>query len=283
MIDAAELGKTLRAGDQIYHYTTSRTCIESILFDRRLRFSPLSRTNDPLEYQDFIHAATGTDTTKEQLAQLIYKGFSINEMVKHSCKICCFSIDAEPGSVPNATSLFHKGYAKSRMWSQYADYHRGVCMVFSLNRLYQIVMTETESVNVPMESHVSVFHGIVEYDNYLRKLNDALDIEYTPEEISKSEIQRVGDNAQAYLFSKLEDYKDEQEYRIVLHSSKGFLEGESTYVRFLDALQCVILGCSFPIVYEQNIVSFSKKLGFGVVKMNWLHGIPYLRDIGAST
>jgi len=282
LITAAELRNPLVDDDLIYHYTTGADCIEHILADRRLRFTSLSRTNDPLEYQDFYHSATGTGTTRDQLKQLLDKGFRINDILKQFCKICCFSIDQEPGTVPNATGLFHKEFAKSRMWSQYANYHRGVCLVFSASRLYEILMPDTESLRVSQESIVDIFKGKVEYNNFLRKLDETLTIEYSANELKKSEIDRIRENAQAYLFTKLEDYKDEQEYRIVLYSSKGFLDGESAYVRFGDALQCVILGCSFPNVYEQNIITFSKKkIEFGVVKLNWIHGMPNLQDISS--
>jgi hypothetical protein len=204
-------------------------------------------------------------------------GFRINDILKKSCKMCCFSIDREPAMDTNSSGLFHKGFARSRMWSQYSDCHRGVCLVFNVHRLHEIIMTDTDSLRVPVGSNVDVFIGKVEYDNYLSKLDEALTIDISAEQ-KMNEIERIRKNVEAYLFSKLEDYSGEQEFRMVIYSDKGYADGENVYISYGDALQCIILGNSFPEVYERSMKDLSIKMGFCIVKANWFTNTLFLSD-----
>ena len=55
--------------DLLYHYTAASTCLEHILYDRKLKFGQLSKTNDPLEFEAPLHSLVGTDTPRGDLAK----------------------------------------------------------------------------------------------------------------------------------------------------------------------------------------------------------------------
>ena len=46
-----EIPAELKDKDLIFHFTRARTAIENILFDWKLRFSPMNEMNDPYEYK----------------------------------------------------------------------------------------------------------------------------------------------------------------------------------------------------------------------------------------
>ena len=53
---------------------------------------------------------------------------------------------------------YRRGYARPRMWEQYGDNHRGVCLVFDKAELHATVMPQLEALG----PH---WHGAVTYSN----------------------------------------------------------------------------------------------------------------------
>ena len=99
------------------------------------------------------------------------------------------------------------------------------------------------------------------YLNYDEILNKGLEV-YVKEHLSEY--------YDIFFFDKLDDWKDEWEYRWLLISNNSGYE----YVNYDDSLKAVILGIDFPLENEIFILEYCKKLGIPAFRMNWQNGRP---------
>lgn len=257
----------------IYHYTSSRAAIEHILYKKSLLLNSLSKTHDPLEFEDYaMPLRPGRPYSAEHLRELADLLSELNRVFKESTKMMCFSADYRDAIDPEGYSVFRKGYCRSRMWSQYADGHRGLCLVFDRDALLDRIKGQVTSEITVEHDAVHLEADYITYNDALPGLSDAL---YTDpgvlNEISVMEF--IEGNIRVYLFQKLQDYEHEQEYRICLYSA-AFNSSESFHIDYGDSLEGVILGCRFPEQYTMNINEYSKAQGFTVFHISWSNGRP---------
>jgi hypothetical protein len=130
------------------------------------------------------------------------------------------------------------------MWAQYADNHRGICIV--LNR-------EALSANVKKTPAVECYDGPVQYgilrncessDPYLLRWR-----EYQDGGIENAILHHLKRSWQAEYFLKRMDWRDEREYRWVVRG----VETPPAYVDIDDAMAAIILGCRFDPECEAPI------------------------------
>jgi DUF2971 family protein len=126
------------AGSILYHYTTLATALEHIIPGRTLRLGPFSSMRDPRESHDWSVTGGGyepaayTDQDKlEDVHRWVEFNRGINELKSH-VKVLSLTHD-DPGE-RDATE-FGRGFAHPRLWEQYADDHRGVCLCFDSEKL----------------------------------------------------------------------------------------------------------------------------------------------------
>ena len=135
--------------DLLFHYTSVQVALEHILGRGMLRFSCLSSTNDPHEFAPPPHIALGISRE----AMLKNKEFipAIDDLLGRA-KIACFCQSIQ------TSDRFGWGVSRSRMWSQYADDHSGVCLVFSKEKLLNCIPERYVEAGM-------LFHNSVEYKN----------------------------------------------------------------------------------------------------------------------
>lgn len=249
----------------LYHYTNSTTAIEYILANNTLKFSPLTQTNDPLEFASLTHVGTsvaGSNGFKEAL-----KHGNKLENIRNKVKLLCLCQDFNNGT----QYPFYKGYCKPRMWSQYGEKHKGICIVFSKERLLELI--EAKYPN-------NCLYDDVTYDNKLIKLKKALVIDES--EIETTAEERLKKHASGYIFSKLEDYRDENEFRIALFS-ENYNKTDSVYIDILDHVEAIIVGDLFPDVYLPSIKKLSTEQNFEIFRLWWTNGHPILENLEEGT
>ena len=123
-------------GEFFFHYTTREAAFDSILPDGQLRLSPAHLVNDPLESNPaFLGAEFGLSDNPEvdyenQVAAM-EAGTRLQQLRRHS-KVLSLTIDAA-GHEGDA-EVFGRGYARARMWQQYAENHQGVCLMLGASR-----------------------------------------------------------------------------------------------------------------------------------------------------
>ncbi|MGE9292582.1 MAG: DUF2971 domain-containing protein [Puniceicoccales bacterium] len=238
----------LSSPDLLFHYTSVQVALEKILSDGTLRFAPYSSTDDPLEFSDYYHAIIGTD---EEIIH-IRKQVPAFEAELEKAKMICFC--QSKGTPDNS---FDWGCSRSRMWSQYASGHRGVCLVFSKEQLLKDIPRATSKTT-------DLFDGEVKYDNEPKKLR-------SEHRILRKQCPSVSQVANDYYFYKREDYRDENEYRLVLHDN-SFSSDSSEYIECIDALSAIILGCRTPDCYNGLFLDVATQRSVPTLKTIWSTG-----------
>lgn len=119
-------------GDYIYHYTTREAAFEHILPDRTLLLSPAHRMRDALESNPaFLSSEYGmTDdpcADRERQAVALEAGVNLQRL-RQCSKVLSMTIDAD--DYHGDAEVFGCGYARARIWEQYAENHQGVCLMF---------------------------------------------------------------------------------------------------------------------------------------------------------
>lgn len=251
----------------LYHYTSLHTAFDQILRTNRLMFNTLGKVNDPRENQCWGVRCTGPTIIAED--KLMHE---LNERKKHS-KVLCMTRDIDKMSDKKATDLqklennFWRGFGHSRMWAQYADNHKGACMVFDKSLL-------TEAINAQL-GHVQVYSGAMEYSNDLNRHARAFAFDFsrvTPNQMADLTINDIVSGHfhrmwKDIFFLKNEDWQSEAEWRFVFWNKSGAPD----YVDFGKSLVAIVLG-SAARQHPYLSVALSKELRAGI--MCWDRGRP---------
>lgn len=240
----------------LFHYTTYSAAL-GILLSQQMRLGPLVNKNDPLEFED--HRDDGRvihgNPSNEELAVIIgdYKN-AVDEKVR-SVRFASFAMDMFFYNPPkdfqeNCYNNLTKGWACSRMWAQYADNHKGVCLVFDRENLVKSFEKSFGSCEIYCKE--------VTYTNNLYPLQESLEQNckslLTSEKIS-------------FLFQKCQDFRDEQEFRLLLIDKSLKNTDELVSFSISDSLCGVIPGVRFP---RENELSLKKAMKYCNSKIKWL-------------
>lgn len=158
----------MSSSNKLFHYTTYNTAIEHILDTGLLRFSPLQSVNDPRESLDWLCSLKVNSETTLPIDFGLHESINqdINNHLKKNTKILCLSQSATPPKdVENLHLDFYEGYARSRMWAQYAGNHTGICLAFDRQELTHLFYSS-------MSKHGSTYDGEVNYSNTFPSLKN---------------------------------------------------------------------------------------------------------------
>ena len=220
--------------DNLYHYTNIDTLINHILPNKSLMFNLLGKTNDPFEFSDELNFG-GVSSISNNGSELAVKNRQLSEY-KERFKLACFSQDRilEDGTVK-------KGYALNNMWAHYGDNHNGVCIVFNINKLIEKLVKIYKVIYHSPVNYVDEFDG--GFTNPLACTDN--DIGKTIEEIfdSKKEL---------YLFSKVDDFSNENEYRIAILGSLS----NPLFIDIDNCIEMIVLGCVTDIEKKEKLKEY---------------------------
>ncbi|WP_318468306.1 DUF2971 domain-containing protein [Photobacterium leiognathi] len=123
----------------VYHYTSVDTAVDYILKDETLLVSCYNKTNDPKETKDWFfipgsnHGRCLDKYTPEYLSKIM------NPVIKEATHVICFTKDEV--LTGNFNDMARRGFCKPRMWAQYGDKHKGVCLIFDFKELSEAFRT----------------------------------------------------------------------------------------------------------------------------------------------
>ncbi len=230
--------------DVIYHYTNLYTALEYILDNRidnrTLRLSPRGNSIDPVEnWDDYLPMGVDFANSKKSYDDKEIKdiyNYLKNRLLK--AKQVCFCMNNSSESKLEHTreeTMNRYGFLKPRMWSQYADSFRGVCLAFSKNKL-----KENNPKLVPKTIIYAQLHKLPKkkIDFYAKDLDD-LGIEKCK--------KKYQDKLDEFIFSKHQDYFGENEFRFC-----SFSEYEYDYLDISHSLKGIFF-------IENKISEFAKK------------------------
>ncbi|NFN17824.1 DUF2971 domain-containing protein [Clostridium botulinum] len=246
----------------LYHYTSAETAIDYILKNKTLKLGSFRNVNDPKEAKTWpFKFLCFKSETKELFNSELFD--EVHNHIMDRTFVVCFKKDDllnEQQDEPNSI----KGYSDSRMWSQYANNHKGVCLVFNKKKL-------TEKINKIFKNDI-IFNDFIKYLDYGQVLEFNQD--YDPYIIFFEKMLSLG--IEKYLkehifkfnkdlfFTKQTCWRDEEEYRWVVYSSNKV---KDKYIPINDCLEAIVLGNDFDSKYLNQITCYAKECGIKLYKL----------------
>lgn len=241
--------------DTVYHYTSTNVVLEHILRTGQLRLSPRSLSNDPIENTKDLISCSGVSNNvplqywlQDEVAKILHNAKQVS--------FCTNSNFDEPEGMKNWHRWEKYGFAKPRMWNQYGDNYKGICLAFSRRELEKkltdlISENQHEKIDYIDYSDLYISHRSIHVDQLKER----------GEEYVKEYIFYVKNR----LFKKHRDFRDENEYRIC-----SFSEGQYGYIDITASLRGIIISNlgSNPHKYD-TIASLSN--AFSNIDIQILH------------
>jgi Protein of unknown function (DUF2971) len=249
------------------HYTKAETTL-LILRTKKLRIGQLKCTNDPREskerYAGIINEVRES-LPKDRFLDTKLMTKELNRIALEEWKVLCVTMHGRRKFSGHPQDVVYNqdvrpGYSHPRMWAQYAEKHKGACIVLDGIKL-------NENINKELGNRCKIFGGRVSYDYQ----QFAFDNVYYPQ--IEGYINKYGftNGLRHYYFVNLKniflikhpDWKQESEYRWLLHSPKHTCE----YVAINNVLKGILLGLDFPKSSESELKRLCKELGIWTRRM----------------
>lgn len=261
----------------LYHYSSAEAVLKGILPARTLRLSPYGAMRDPLEYHElprlvrYASAETGDSSparmpladAQETLAAL-----------RARMRILSLTEDVSDGYEDPTVKTFGRGYARPRMWENYAGQHRGVCLCFDRNQLtggeFRRELQDLGGTNIGPVKYTA--GGFVA--DRARLLPDIPDDERAPGLI----FGHLEEHNAAFWFLKLLDWETEYEFRFVLFPGAGH-GADPVDVGFGSCLKAIVLGSAFPSRHLRMITAQAAGLEVPLCRLDWSSGRPSVEPV----
>jgi len=253
----------------VYHYTDADTALRHILKSRTLLLNSFSRTNDPKESKEWTmipfttQQNPGNDFIESKLPT------EVASKLKSSAYLSCFCSDLPGLTGDHTEDILKRGLARPRMWAQYADKHRGFCLVFD-----KAVLVKKITEQLP---NGIAIHGRVSYidRSWTNRLDPhAFRIEY-------DKLVKIGLDAYCILhmkhyakelyFDKLNDWRDEHEWRVVALDPNN----APPLIRFEEALVGVVHGDSTSEENSRYAISLAPEKSIEHTGLKWQNHCPW--------
>lgn len=222
-----EIPSLFKDNDTVYHYTTSETALLHILRNMKLRLSPRSHSSDPVENTKHFFSYSGGiqgEGIPTDAMRLTKETQEILEKTKQVCFCKNNLIKDENGMTFPPFEKY--GFAKPRMWDQYGDKYKGVCLAFSLNKLLENagkVNIIGDNIDYKTYHQIEISHHSIDTNRLLQDGYDKYKQFYENYLIKR-------------LFNKHSDYIHENEFRLC-----SFADGNYDYIDISNALVGVII------------------------------------------
>jgi hypothetical protein len=224
----------------LYHYTTAEKMLLYILPQKRLRFFPLTKTNDPMEKRRYVRQLTfDIDIpTESEILQAKERVTKISNDIQKDTYILCFAQDSN--ETCKDTFYLDRGFGKPRMWAQYANNHTGACLIFNKSKLCNYFET--------LFSGQIHFSEEIIYTSFLKTISVGLDaVSVFASELSQSDetivLEKINKHYKKYYFTKHNDWEAENEYRMLVRQNSV----EQIFIDIDGALDYIVLGNDFDM------------------------------------
>jgi hypothetical protein len=253
-----DLGPT---DDWVYHYTTAPTALEHILHEMKIRLGPVRDANDPWETRS--HNLWIGIERETQLPSVLEPARRALEEALGRARVACFSQDATNEPDPERARFLARstrGWAQDRMWAQYADAHRGVCLAFDRDALLDAF--DSELANHGQRFARAVVYGDEQYERGSITPSEAEAEALGP---ARYALEFRARTAQHRFFTKRRDWEGEREWRLVLFDDNP--TGSHAFVPVEQVLRAVIVGHRFADAYQPVVKAACERLGIPAFKL----------------
>ena len=250
-----KLVEIMKSNDRfIYHYTSAKVAREFILSNGTMRFSNIQGLNDPEEstkYDSIFLDNTENNEKPDSMSTLM----SFKRAFPSSVFSSSYCNDNKENGPYTGVNLFetinshvNKGFMKSRMWGTYGDHHAGVCLCFDKEKLL-------ESFNKAKQTNFEIYGEEIKYSKNImdyiskfspiNKVSSPTSIKANKNTISEFR-KHVLSNKDFFFFWKQIDWKDENEFKIILVNDKSISSTE-IFLPFNDSLFAIFMGERFSL------------------------------------
>jgi len=264
----------LMSTDLIYHFTNFKTALELILDKNCFKFSTLNNTNDPLEYKKISFHQSWIKKNYDDLSKINEYDEEINRNIKRKLKIACFSTNEIPRIMEEDLKEIRKktfpAVYRSRMWSQYADNHEGVCLVFSKSKLIESLQ------NIENINGKNLFYGNMTYQ-YKFGFNNVefLDGNEMLDDNALYFRKWLRKNYSNLLLKKHIDYNTESEFRIIVFDPDNMFDNFA-----IDySLYGIICGDKVSELFYPTIKKLTERYNAKCGELFWWNGEPNIIDL----
>lgn len=259
--------KMFELGKNVYHYTKGETAVDYILPSLELRMGSFQFVNDPREAKSWpFRFYSRLSKLNEHFPHDYFEEVS-KYITQRSLVLCC-SMDDPLVTEDSEDRSLRSGFGHPRMWAQYADNHRGVCLVLDQQRLHENIVSclSLDSLYYGPVEYLSTTHGPVSdpgvgpYDiTYWEDIYD-----YGLANVIDSHIRRFN---KELFFTKHLEWRDEWEYRWVYRSDSS----DPAFIPIVDCLNAVLLGSDCPKDISERIIAICRTHSIPVYRAHW-HG-----------
>lgn len=255
--------------DYLYHYTSSAT-LAKIVEGRTFRMGPYSKTNDPRETSFWSTTiSTRIDAGYQEGDDDVSDLWTLIGDVRDGVKLACFTLDSEIDQ-PGLRPPFHRGWARARMWHQYAEGHSGACLIVDRAAWEQSLQAAGDAESLRVYDGPVRYEdvGMAHFSSILDFSSDALRRGEARAEVTRIVEERRGD----LFFMKNRDWESEQEYRYMAIS-----DAEEVYVPVAGSLVGIVLGQDFPSTEFSVLGDRLRRNGLQDVRcarLRWMDGVP---------
>ena len=252
----------------LYHYTSVEKAIK-ILYSDSLLFSLISGTNDTSEAKMKITFDQKSMMEPQEYEEVVKK---ISEYFKQNTQIVqllCFSVDAKIKetdkkrylSAINEKDKYYdvsgRGFALPRMWAQYASNNEGVCFVFDKDKLLNKINHKVAFTKYGLVRYKKIFDTYFISESKMELLNDRISMVANGSLTLLDMLQKDKDFLTYNFFSKLDDWSNEHEYRILSLIDKGKQE-RMPIMGVKSFLEGIVIGEKMDKAYEKVIRMFAE-------------------------
>lgn len=251
-----------------FHYTTREAAFGHILPSRKLRFSPYEQMRDPMENKEWSWRASwpvdNPDLEAEDpLEEAFFYFQELARKIRLQAHLLALTVDAP--DYPAPAEEFAKGWARARMWEQYAENHEGICLVFDREALEASLTHDLER-----QLGFGPYHRQVQYDAAGSAALQSTNLQPAswPMNFNGVFVEKyIEDHFDELFFKKTLDWQTEYEYRFVTTASPE----QPLYAAYGDAMRGIVLGEQFPDWQLPAAIEASTQAGVELMAMSW-HG-----------
>jgi hypothetical protein len=261
-------------GTWLAHYTRAETAFSRILPKGRLLMNPYAKMRDPFENKKpMFRSASMTSATpdsKEAHLELFWKVQREVSKSRDLQRLLSFTQDdpreGGPGEKP-----FRCAWARPRMWEQYAENHRGVCLLFDRDELIETLRQELGRDGQYLDGAVTYTVGGFGTSAAAMINLDGFDEETLEDDVGRHVVRHSRD----FFFLKTEDWATEFEYRFLFRAADYNPLQYLKLVSFRNALRYVVVGEAFPSWQIASARVVAEEAGVELRFMTWELGRPY--------
>lgn len=237
----------------LYHYTSMQTAIEYIFQSGQLRLSPVMNATDPMERMTpnphiSVSGYAPERRCLEESVNGVKMARDINDYYKSLKQLClCRNSPSEiEGYYPGVFEpIDHFGFAKPRMWDQYADNYKGVCIALSRPKVEQSLKSDFYIENI---EYIKSRRFRNNYDNLSVDLNraDQMGVEKYMDERFRQERKK--------LTEKHCDYTDENECKIITSTKNQY-----AFIDIRKSIQGIFVTNQLAYAYEKWLLNIAEE------------------------